>query len=39
VLAGYRDVLPLDKRKEVENLVLACKEKLSEQIGEGVNSN
>jgi outer membrane protein assembly factor BamD len=39
VLAGYRDVLPLDKRKEVENLVLACKEKLSEQIGEGVNGN
>lgn len=39
VLAGYRDVLPLDKRKEVENLVLVCKEKLSEQIGEGVIGN
>jgi len=39
MLARYRDVLPLDKRKEVENLVLVCKEKLSEQIGEGVIGN
>jgi outer membrane protein assembly factor BamD len=39
VLAGYRDVLPLDKRKEVEDFVLACKEKLSEEIGEGVDSD
>jgi outer membrane protein assembly factor BamD len=27
VLADYRDVLPLDKRKEVENLALVCKGK------------
>ena len=39
VLASYRDVLPLNKRREVQNLVLVCKEKLSEQIGEGGDSN
>jgi outer membrane protein assembly factor BamD len=39
LLAGYRDVLPLNQRKEVEDLVLACKEKLSEEIGEAVDSN
>lgn len=39
VLERYKDVLPLNKRKEVLNFVLACKKKLSEQIGEGVNGN
>ena len=39
LLANYKDVLPLNKRTEVLNFVLACKEKLSEQIGEGVDSN
>ena len=38
VLASYRDVLPLNKRREVQNLVLVCKEKLSEQVGEGADS-
>jgi outer membrane protein assembly factor BamD len=39
LLASYKDVLPLNKRREVLNFVVACKEKLSEQIGEGVDSN
>ena len=39
LLASYKDVLPLDKRREVLNFVSACKEKLSEQIGETVDSN
>jgi outer membrane protein assembly factor BamD len=37
LLAGYTDVLPIDKRREVLNFVVACKEKLSEEIGEGVD--
>jgi outer membrane protein assembly factor BamD len=39
VLAGYEDVLPLDKRREVLNFVLACKEKLAEDIGDGGDIN
>ena len=39
LLASYKDVLPLNSRREVLNFVLACKEKLSEQLGEGVDSN
>ena len=38
LLASYKDVLPLNKRREVLNFVVACEEKLSEQIGEGVDS-
>ncbi|MCG6944516.1 MAG: outer membrane protein assembly factor BamD [Deltaproteobacteria bacterium] len=34
LLAGYKDVLPLHKRREVLNFVLSCKEKLAEEIGE-----
>lgn len=37
VLAGYKDVLPLDQRREVLNFVLTCKEKLAEDIGDGVD--
>ena len=39
VLAGYKDVLPLNKRSEALRFVSACKEKLSEEIGETVDSN
>jgi outer membrane protein assembly factor BamD len=39
LLASYKDVLPLNERREVLNFVLACKEKLSEQIGETVDSD
>ena len=39
VLERYKDALPLSKRREVLNFVDACKEKLSEEIGEGVDSN
>lgn len=39
VLERYKDVLPLSERREVLNSISACKEKLSEEIGEGVDSN
>lgn len=39
VLAGYKDVLPLSDRREVLNFVSACNEKLSEELGEGVDSD
>ncbi len=32
VLVGYNDVLTLDTKREVEKLILACKEKLAEVI-------
>ena len=39
VLERYKDVLPISKRREVLNSISACKEKLSEEIGEGVDSS
>lgn len=39
VLERYKDVLPLSERRDVLNFVDACKEKLSEQIGEGIDSS
>jgi outer membrane protein assembly factor BamD len=39
VLERYKDVLPLSERREVLNSISACKEKLSEEIGEGVDSS
>lgn len=39
VLAGYDDVLPSDTQKEVEKLIVACKEKLSEKNEEDTDSN
>lgn len=39
VLAGYKDVLPISKRREVLNFVSACNEKLSEQLGDGIDSD
>ena len=39
VLERYKDVLSISKRREVLNSISTCKEKLSEEIGEGVDSS
>ena len=39
VLEHYKDVLPISERREVLNSISGCKEKLSEEIGEGVDSS
>ncbi len=39
VLAGYDDVLPSDTQEELEKLIVACKEKLSEKNEEDTDSN
>ena len=38
LMQRYIDVLPISKRREALNYITACKEKLSEEIGEGVAS-
>jgi outer membrane protein assembly factor BamD len=39
VLTGYMDVLPSKTQREVERLIIACKAKLSEYIGDEADEN
>jgi outer membrane protein assembly factor BamD len=39
VLTGYMDVLPPNTQREVERLIIACKAKLSEYIGDEADDN
>jgi len=39
VLTGYMDVLPPNTQREVERLIIACKAKLSDRIGDEADDN
>ena len=39
ILTGYMDVLPSNTRREIERLIVACRAKLSDRIGDEADDN
>ena len=39
ILTGYMDVLPSNTRREIERLIIACRAKLSDRIGDEADDN